>query len=214
MSKGPLPAVDAAERAQLLRFTFMIGVPALFLLSALDLGLFARGQIGPGLLFLLLLLNVPITAVIVFVMWQLIGGASQGLVQMLYGAGNLPPERQHSSQESLVARGFYREAADAYRAHLLAYPDDNPARIKLASVEYQYLKDPATAERLYLEVRTSKPTPKQEILATNMLIELYRSTGQRGRLMAELARFAERYRGTRAGEDAGRALRELKAEPE
>lgn len=212
MSKKPLSSLDAAERAQLLRFAFTTGIPALVMLSALDLGLFARGQIGPGLLSLLLVLNLPITGLIVFGMWRMIGGASQGLVQVLYGAGNLTPERQHSSQESLVARGFYREAAEAYRAHLLDYPDDHAARIKLAAVAHQHLNDPGAAERLYLEVRTGQPTPRLEILATNMLIELYRSTGQRGRLMAELAQFAKKYRGTRAGEEAGRALREMKAD--
>lgn len=212
VSRKPLSSLDAAERAQLLRLAFTTGIPALVMLSALDLGLFARGQIGPGLLFILLFLNLPMTGLLVYGMWRLIGGASQGLVQVLYGAGNLTPERQHSSQESLVARGFYREAAEAYRAHILQYPDDHTARIKLALLEYQHLNDPAAAERLYLAVRTGQPTPKLEILATNMLIELYRSTGQRGRLMAELARFAKKYAGTRAGEDAGRALQEMKAD--
>jgi len=210
VSKGPLSSVDAAERAQRIKFILLLGIPAVFLLSLLDFGLLAKGRIGPGLFLVLLIFNLPITALIIFLMWQLIGGASRGLTQVLYGAGNLPPERQHSSQESLVARGFYPEAAEAFRAHLLEFPDDHAARIKLAAVMHQHLKDSAAAERLYLEVRSGQPTPKQEIMATNMLIELYRSTGQRGRLMTELARFAAKYQGTRAGEDAGRALRELK----
>lgn len=210
MSGPGLRSVDAAERALLLRLGVLIGIPALFLLSLFDVGLFARGQIGPGVLLLLLALNIPITLLLVFAAWRLIGGVSAGLVQMLLGAGNLPPDPQHSGLESLVARGFYREAAEAYRAHLAAAPGDNAARIKLAEVEYRFLENPAAAERLYLEVRARHPTPREEQLTTNLLIELYRSTGQRGRLMAELARFAARYRGTRAGEDAARALRDLK----
>ncbi len=212
MSKPRLSAVDAADRGQLLRLGVLIGIPALFLLSLLDVALFARGQIGPGLLLLLLLLNVPITALIVLGMWRLIGASSQGLVQMLLGAGNLPPEPEHSGLESLVARGFYREAAEAYRAHLEASPGDNAARIKLAALEHQNLGNPSAAERLYLEVRANHPTPRQETLATNLLIELYRSTGHRGRLMTELARYAAKHRGTRAGADAARALRELKSD--
>lgn len=214
MTRAPLTSVDAAERGQRLKFIVLLGLPALFLLSLLDVGLLARGQISPALFLVLLVLNLPITALIIFLMWRLIGGASRGLTHVLYGAGNLPPERQHSSQESLVARGFYPEAADAFRAHLLEYPDDHAARIKLAALMHQHLHDPAAAERLYLEVRSGQPTPKQEIMATNMLIELYRSTGQRGRLMTELARFAAKYQGTRAGEDAGRALRDLKDTPD
>lgn len=212
MNKRVLTSLDAAERGQLLRLAVLTGIPALFLLSLLDVAFFARGQIGPGLLLLLLLLNLPITALIVLVVWRLIGGTSRGLVQMALGAGNLPPEPQHSGIESLVARGFYREAADAYRAHLMSTPADNAARLKLAALEQQHLQHPAVAERLYLEVRANHPTPRQDTLATNLLIELYRSTGQRGRLMTELARYAARHRGTRAGEDAGRALRELKSD--
>lgn len=212
MNRRVLTSLDAADRAQLLRFGFLLGLPALFLLSLLDVAFFARGQIGPGLLLLLLLLNVPITAVIVFLVWRLIGGTSRGLVQMVLGAGNLPPEPEHSGIESLVARGFYREAAEGYRTHLLTAPHDHAARLKLAALEQQHLQNPAAAERLYLEVRAHHPTPRQDTLATNLLIELYRSTGQRGRLMTELARYAARHRGTRAGEDAARALRELKSD--
>ena len=67
------------------------------------------------------------------------------------------------------------------------------------------------AERLYLEVRRSSPTPHQEMAATNGLIDPYRRTGHRDRLTVELARFADRYRGTPQGEAAARELKELKA---
>lgn len=212
MTRQVLTTLDAAERGQLLRLAVLIGIPALFLLGLLDVAFFARGQIGPGLLLVLLLLNVPITALIVFLVWRLIGGTSRGLVQMVLGAGNLPPEPEHSALESLVARGFYREAAEGFRTHLATVPHDNAARLKLAALEHQHLQNPAAAEQLYLEVRAHHPTPRQDTLATNLLIELYRSTGQRGRLMTELARYAARHRGTRAGEDAARALRELKTD--
>ncbi len=212
MSSRGISALDAADRGQLLRLSVLIGIPALFLLSLLDVALFARGQIGPRLLLLLLLLNLPITALIIFGTWRLIGGASRGLVQMVLGAGNLPHRPEHSALESLVARGFYREAAEAFRAHLEASPGDNAARIKLAALESDHLENPAAAEQLYREIRASRPTPGQDALATNLLIELYRRTGQRGRLMAELARYAASHQGTKAGADAARALRALKSE--
>jgi hypothetical protein len=44
------------------------------------------------------------------------------------------------------------------------------------------------------------------------LIDLHRATGDRGGLMAELARFADRYRGTAAGEAARRELFGMKGE--
>jgi hypothetical protein len=49
-------------------------------------------------------------------------------------------------------------------------------------------------------------------MAANLLIELHRGTGRRDRLLVELARFADRYKGTRAGKHAAMALREMKQE--
>jgi hypothetical protein len=63
---------------------------------------------------------------------------------------------------------------------------------------------------LYQEVRRLQPDPRQELRAANGLIDLYRRTGRRERLGAELARFAARYRGTAAGDAAARELNELK----
>ena len=48
--------------------------------------------------------------------------------------------------------------------------------------------------------------------AANGLIDLYRKKGRRDRLMVELARFANRYRGTPGADAASRLLQELKAD--
>lgn len=212
MSLVPLSAEDAAERAQFLRFAFLLGLPAAFLLGLLDYGLVATGRLSGtgGLVFGLLI--IPLTGALIVVTWQATGGMAAGLVKVLYGAGNLRPAPQHSAEEALVARGFYREAADAYAVHLAASPGDNAARIKLGSLYHEHLRDPAAAEHWYLEVRRHGPTPQQEALVSHLLLRLYEATGQRGREMVELARFAERYRHSRAGRDAARRLRELKAE--
>jgi hypothetical protein len=63
-----------------------------------------------------------------------------------------------------------------------------------------------------LETRARTPTPAQEYAIANALIDLYRRTGQSGREMAELARFADRYRGSDGGNRAREALRRLKQE--
>ena len=76
----------------------------------------------------------------------------------------------------------------------------------------RHLDDAGGAERLYLEVRHANPDRGQELRATNGLIDLYRKQGRRDRLMVELARFAERFRGTPGAEAATRLLKELKAE--
>jgi hypothetical protein len=112
----------------------------------------------------------------------------------------------------LITRGQYQEAAGFFRDHLVIEPDDNEARLRLAVLLETRLDDPAGAEVLYKEVRARRPTPREEMGAANGLIDLYRRTGDRGRLIVELARFAERYRGSKAGDAAGKELSELKKE--
>src|SRR5438552_3432914 len=82
----------------------------------------------------------------------------------------------------------------------------------LAELYERHLADPEGAEQQYLEARRGSADPRRQFTATNALIDLYRRTGRRDRLTVELARFAERYRGTPHGEAAARELKELKAE--
>ncbi len=210
MIRIPLSAQDAADRAQFLFLfirTAIVGFPLLIVGEAFG---YARGWY-PGWVFgLLLLLTLPFLLLVTGALFGLIHSTAESFVRTVYGAGNLRPDPAHSGCESLVARGFYREAAEAFEAHLASHPADNLARVKLADLHRTHLGSPEVAERLYQEVRRTNPSPREEMLAANLLIELYRSTGQEGRLMVELARFAERYRGTRAGRDAARALREMK----
>jgi tetratricopeptide (TPR) repeat protein len=143
--------------------------------------------------------------------WLAVGGMSRGLVGLLTAAGNLPGDASFSLQESLIARGRYREAARAFAAHLARAPEDDAARLALAELSARHLGDPASAERLYREVLARQGSDGARWKAGNGLIDLFRATGQRGRLMVELARFADRYRGTPAGTAARRELDALKA---
>jgi tetratricopeptide (TPR) repeat protein len=210
--RTPLSSVDAADRAQFLQFCIRFGAPAFFLLSIGEFMARGRGWIGPGTLFVLLVLNLPVIFLVSGVMYSMIEKTAQSFSQTVLGAGNLPPVPAHSGLESLVARGLYHEAVDAFQRHITAHPGDNLARIKLADVHRLHLGEPEAAERLYLEVRRNHPDPRHEFLAWNLLIELYRSMARKDRLLVELARFADRYRGTRAGRDAARALKEMKTE--
>ena len=212
MIENPLSSEDAAERTQFLHFALRAGPPVYFLLCAAAYFLLSNGRIGGGLFLLLLLLNVPITIGMVLGVWRLIEGTARGFTKMVYAGGNLPPTPEHSAHESLVARGFYAEAIAAYRAHVAEHPGDNLARLKLAAVYRDHANDPLAAEQLFLEARRNQPTAQEEVFASNMLIELYRTTGRRDRLRVELARFADRYRGTRGGRAAAELLREIRAE--
>ena len=144
-------------------------------------------------------------------MYGAIGSAAGGLISMLSGAGNLKPAPSFSYQEALVMQGRHQEAADAYRSHLASHSSDHDARLALAALLAGPLALPADAEREYLTVRSGGASEKQERVTTQSLIDLYAATGQRGKQMAELAKFAERYRGTVDGAAAKRLLGDLKA---
>jgi tetratricopeptide (TPR) repeat protein len=136
--------------------------------------------------------------------------AGEQLVKTITASGGLPQPESFSYQEALVMRGMPDAAREAYEAHLATHPDDLNARLALARLWREKLGRPDCAEALYLEARRSKPSPEQEFAIGNALIDLYRASGQLGREMAELARFAERFAGTNAGAAAKGALQRLK----
>jgi hypothetical protein len=210
MSLNPLSSEDAAERTQFLMFAVRFGVPAFILLTIGEGVAAGKGWIPGWLALVLFVVNVPIIYAYSALAFRVIEGTAQSFTRTVYGAGNLPPEPAHSGMESLVARGFYPEAEQAFRQWIVEHPDDNIARIKLADLERRYLKNPEAAERLYLDVRGNKADPRHVFMAWNLLIELYREMGRQDRLLVEVARFADRYANTRAGRDARRLLKELK----
>lgn len=206
MSPKPLRDSDSAERINRLRVVIWLG-PAAFLM--LSLAEFKAVGVGPVLL-LLMLLNIPFIALIAFLLLRGVDMGARGWVGMVSGAGNIAPAPSFSAQESLIIRGQFEAAEESFAAHLAAHPADHAARLALAELYRRHLSNPAAAERLYLEIRQGNPTGRQESAAHNQLIDLYRATDQRGKLMTELARYAERYAGTRGGTEARRALDELK----
>lgn len=176
----------------------------------LALALFKTDRIGPGGFVGILLLGQLAAALLTGLIWAGVGVSSRALVTTMTGAGNIKAAPSYSYQESLVARGRYAEAEQAYQDHIAREPHDRDARLALAALIRDHMKDATRAERLFLETRALGPTPAQEYGIANALIDLYQRTGQRGREMAELARFADRYRNTDGGSRAGRALRQLK----
>lgn len=205
-------SVDAAERAQLVRIAVWFGPAAFIMLSALWFFLANQGAIPAWVAVVMTVVDIPLTVLGVLAIHHMTNRASSGLVNMLYAVGDIAPPRTYPRQDVMIVRGQYREAAEYFRDHLTVEPDDNEARLRLADLLEQHLDDPAEAERLYLEVRRLQPEPGQEMRAANGLIDLYRKQGRRDRLMVELARFADRYRGTPGATAASRLLQELKAD--
>lgn len=199
---------DLAETA----FRLKLGLPV-FLLSWFVLRyVLARGDISRGKFLFLLWIVAPLLSwLIAWLMMQLIDRASRGLLHTLVGAGGERHSREYSEQEALVVAGRIADAIDSYQAHLVAFPDDNEARLRLAALFAGPGAMPDAAERLYLEVRERAPTPRQETVVGNALIDLYRQMGREHHLRAELARYARLHAGTTGGEGARRLLRELVA---
>ena len=202
---------DVGERVYFFRVAFFSLASCTVFAVMVSLFLMDQKKIGLLGAAVVLLLGWVVAGVITTVVWTFSGVASRGLVQMMTGAGNLPPAPSFSLQESLVARGRYQDAARAYEQHLERVPGDVHARLALALLWRDHLGDPATAERLLLEARRRNPPPNVEFAIGNSLIDLYHRSGQRGRELAELARFAERFRGTPEGTRAREALARIKA---
>jgi tetratricopeptide (TPR) repeat protein len=212
MALKVLRDVDAAERVQLIRIAVSFGPAALIMLSALWLFLRSKEVIPTWFAVVMLVLDVPFIVAGVLLLHYGTSRASSGLVKALFSAGDIPPPRSYPRQDVMIVRGQYAEAAAYFRDHLAVEPEDHEARLRLADLLERHLDDPAGAERLYLEVRRLTPDRGLELRASNGLIDLYRRQGRRDRLLVELARFAERFRGTPGAEAAARLVRELKTD--
>ena len=137
---------------------------------------------------------------------------AQTVIGGLASAGNIKYQQQFSIQESMVARGRFDDAAESFRAHLAEHPDDIPARYRLATLHLRERKDPAAAEEEFLALRRRPLDRSTALLVSNHLIDLYRATGQRGRLMAELTRMMKEQAGTPMGAGAAKLLEEVRRE--
>lgn len=201
---------DAAERLFRIRMVLFPAAGGLVFGFLTAMYLMETRGYGLGGGFLVTITGGAIGAGIGAIGWGAIGVASRGFIATLTSTGSSPRRASFSRQEALIAQARYPQAADEFRAHLVEHPDDHAARLALADLLATHLRQPAEAERLYRAVVDDPATDNETFAAANALIDLYRRTGQTGRLMAELARFGARYPGTRAGEGAKRELGHLK----
>ncbi|HSB53476.1 MAG TPA: hypothetical protein VLD58_03935, partial [Gemmatimonadales bacterium] len=150
--------VDAADRAQFLKlFVYLLPYAGLLLLAGEFLA-YGKGWIGGWTLLVLILLTVPAIYVFARILFFFMDHSAKAFTNVVLAGGNLPPDPAHSSFESLAVRGFYAEAAEAYRDHLIRKPADHLARVKLAELYLKHFDDPGSAERLYLEIRKGQPS--------------------------------------------------------
>jgi tetratricopeptide (TPR) repeat protein len=201
---------DVRDTTELLRIVLWFGGPAFVIITLGEVALIRQQGWPPEVLLLFLVLNVPLIGALVLGLRRGIGSSAKSVVGTILAAGDIAPPRSYPHADALIARGRYAEAADLFHDHVRIEPDDLTARLRLAELLEDHLRDFTGAEALYLEVRRLRPDARQEMTVANGLIDLYRRAGRLDRLKVELARFADRYRGTTAGDAARRELGELK----
>jgi hypothetical protein len=201
----PLKDVHTGEQVMLLQLALRIGVPCFLILA------FIEYLVLPGMFLVLFIPNVLLSCVGVWIAWKFIGG-----VGSLAGAFVMPNSvtavRQYSEQEALVIRGHREAAINSYRALIAGDPADLTARLRLGALLAEHPDTLLAAERCFLDVRRRDPSPQDEWIATNGLIDLYRASGQRENLKRELGHLGRRHGGTAAGMHARELLAELQAE--
>jgi hypothetical protein len=208
-----MPGRDAAERAQLLRITVLLGGPVLVIGAFTVFFIFRRFH-PPAWLFLpSLVLLVPITVGLILLVDLATSRSAHGVVTALH-AGHARGQRTgFSRQEALVAQGRADEAVTAYRKQLIEHPGDVAAMVALARLLSGALADVDGAEELYGRARAEHPGGDWERIIANDLIDLYERKGMEEKRRTELARFAEQFGGTQAGQAARAQLDRLKEVP-
>ncbi|MGE5802194.1 MAG: tetratricopeptide repeat protein [Gemmatimonadota bacterium] len=211
MAKGPQYS-DPTDALRLMKVVVLFGTSCFIILSFLWYFMLEKGWISPLAFVLLLILNLPITAVAVVFVHRTVGNAAVFMVKTMFADGDIPPPPTYPRQDVLIVQGKYAEAADWFRDHIRIEPEDHEARLRLALLLETHLKGYDEAEQLLLKIRNATPPgdTRQLMQASNHLIDLYRKTGRTDRLMVELARFVDRYRGSPQAAGAARELKALK----
>ena len=208
---GRATDIDSRDVASLLRITFWFAPACILVLSFFWYSLWINGSIGGVQFGIFLVLDFPLAALGVLLINDFGSRFDDaGHEDALPIGGRRAAAPAYARLEVHVARGEYHQAAEGFRDHLVVEPHDHEARLRLAFLLESRFADDAGAEALYKEVQSRRPSPREEAAATNGLIDLYRRTGRRDRMLVELARFAARHNGTAAGDAAAREVAELK----
>ena len=211
MAKGPEYS-DPTDFIRLMRVGMWLGPACFILLTASWYSMMKKGWISPAAFIFLLVLNLPISVAAVLAVHRTVGNLAVLLVKTMFADGDIAPAPTYPRQDVLIVQGKYADAADLFRDHLQIEPGDHEARLRLAQLLETHLKGYKEAEQLYLAIRNAQPPgdARQQMQASNDLIDLFRKTGRTDRLKVELARFVDRYRGSPQAVGAARELKELK----
>lgn len=205
-SQGPTKDVDQAERARLIR-TFTLSLTGLVLGAMASLA----GGFGLGTA---VLVTLGTWAIAFFLPLGLsaLGGAAAGQIHNPSGRST-PARKEHSHAESLVARGLYQEAIDAFEMAIAEDPSDPVPYLRIARIQRDQMRRYEDAAR-WLKRALAEPTlpAGSAHLASRELVELYTTKLNEPRRAAPLlARMAEERAGSPEGAWAAAELVRVKA---
>jgi len=175
-------------------------------------------------LFLALVMRTWVPLVAALFGWVFVG--AYGLVRMGLSdraAGNIgrilvpsgsstPSVNQHSNIQTLVARGEYARAADAYRAVIAQDPAELVACEQLGQLALRELKDYETAVFAYREAERRSTEERRRAGYALLVVGIYRdNVRDLGRTIVELRRLVERYPALPNAVQLRAELEELKA---
>ncbi len=139
------------------------------------------------------------------------GGKAAGSLYNPTGRST-PRKREYSHAESLVARGLYEEAVQAFEVAIAEDPTDPEPYLRIARIQRDHLGRYEDAAAGFTRALSQPGLPAGlRLLGTRELMELYAGKlGQPARAAPLLARFAEEHEGTPEGDWAAGELRRVK----
>lgn len=205
-----LREVDLAGRARFMQAFGWLAFPGMFFGAMIGYAL--SGSVGAVLAggFLGIVLAGGVGGGLIYFVTDRVGG----LAGTLYNPSGraTPHKREYSYAKSLVARGAYEQAVEAYRTAIAEDPRDPVPYISIGRLLRDDLGRPEEAAAWLRRARTEgEPDVGTAILVTRELVELYRTKlGEPLRAAPELARLAEMAPDTPDGRWAAAELAELK----
>ncbi len=170
-------------------------------------------RLGGGVAFLVVIpLGILVGLGLSVLLWKTISGASLAFIRTLFSTGGPPPPPPTSHIEALEVRGSYGEASLAWADHCARYPHDTRSHLAWSRLVWRHERDSSRAMDIVLSARRGARSPDDQDAVSNALLDLSEATGDRGRWMTELARFAARHPDDRAGHAARDALARARAE--
>lgn len=143
-----------------------------------------------------------------------VAGTFGGIGSRLYmpGGGSMPPARQYSLGDSLVARGRYVEAAAEFERAAAKYPHDPIPCLRLARLLRDSLERPEDSVRWLRQAITRRECDAAaQALAIREIVEVFSNRLQQPeRALPDLARLADAQAGTPAGEWARREMADIR----